>query len=252
MVRLVFISLGIGLLYWGLVSCRAFIVPASTSVGGDTIVSNPQGEGRRFRIEFSPGVAHNHPTFAFWLEDMDGNYIETLFVTRYIGTGVFGYAPRADGGWDAESGPARRPAALPYWSHRRGVKAQDGLLVPDATTAVPDAYTGATPAADFTLNACGDKPLPKRFRLLMEINQTWDWNAHWTNGKYPGNADYMTSAQPSLVYAVAIETQGGESEWFLNPIGHGSYDGSNGRLYTDLSTLTTALQIVGTVRVTLR
>jgi polyphosphate kinase len=35
----------------------------------------------------------------------------------------------------------------------------------------------------------------------------------------------------------------------LNPIGHGHYSGKNGKLFTDLSSLTTALKIVKSLKV---
>jgi polyphosphate kinase len=38
----------------------------------------------------------------------------------------------------------------------------------------------------------------------------------------------------------------------LNPIGHGHYAGKDGKLYTDLSTFTTALQIATEIKVVVR
>jgi len=45
------------------------------------------------------------------------------------------------------------------------------------------------------------------------------------------------------VYAVTIDPSDLMDEYVFNPIGHGHYSGKDGRLYTDLSTLTTALKI---------
>ncbi len=82
----------------------------------------------------------------------------------------------------------------------------------------------------------------------MEINQPWDFNEFWNSSKYEGNRHYKSSCQPSLVYAVTIDTDA-PGEYFLNPIGHGHYAGEDGKLYTDISTFTSALQIVQKISV---
>ena len=46
-----------------------------------TTVDNPD---RELEIEFMKGEAFNHPSFAVWVEDLEGNYIETLYVTQYV------------------------------------------------------------------------------------------------------------------------------------------------------------------------
>ena len=48
-------------------------------------------------------------------------------------------------------GTKRAPQTLPYWAHKRGIKATDGLYMPDHQNPVPDAYTGATPVTGFIL-----------------------------------------------------------------------------------------------------
>jgi len=196
-----------------------------------------------FKIEFIKGEAFNHPSFAFWIEDLEGNYIETLFVTQYVGSGKFGHGEIESGKWKNEPDYVRRPASLPYWAHKRNIQAPDGLYVPSAETPVPDGITGATPQTDFVLDS-GTKINPdKKFRVLFEINQAWDSNKFWTNDKFPDDKDYFTSLQPALVYAVTIDLNSEEKEYFLNPIGHGHPAGKNGKLYTDLTTITTAKNI---------
>jgi hypothetical protein len=214
---------------------------ALTSANFDTLVTNPNGQGIDLKIEFIKGPAHNHPTLVFWLEDMSENYIQTLYITKSIANGVFEHVDASSGQW--KSGKARRPAALPYWSHKRGIKADDDTYLPTPENPVPDAYTGATPKNNFIIKTRTDKRDRKKFRVLLEINQTWDWNEYWTNNKYPDNQDYKTSCQPSLIYAVSIDLNSPVTEYHMNPIGHGHYAGENGQLYTDLNTLTTAKQI---------
>lgn len=220
-------------------------------VGDDEIsyekITSRQGEqGRAVDIYFKAGDEYNYPLAVFWVEDMQGNYLYTLFAPNAIAKGIFGHGDKTDGVW--KPGHVRRPAALPYWAHKRGVKAPDGLYYPTPETAMPDAVSGATPGKYFVLSTRIAKPeTGNKLRLLMEINQTWDWNKYWHNSLYPDNEEYKTSCQPSLVYAVTLDFDHPEMKYYLNPIGHGHYAGENGFLYTNLGTHTTALEIADQV-----
>jgi hypothetical protein len=218
----------------------------------EKLQTNVGENGTKMEIQFIKGKAHNHPTFSFWVEDLNGEMIETLYVTKYLATGIFGHGSLGEGKWDNKPGEAKRPASLPYWLHKRGIMADGKTYLPTVDQPVPDAITGATPQADFILTTSSKKQLPQKFRLMMEINQTWDWNEYWNNGLYPDDANYKSSCQPALVYAVTIDQTKPESEYYLNPIGHSHYAGSDGELYTDLSTLTTAKEIVGKVIVRIK
>ena len=59
--------------------------------------------------------------FAVWIEDGGGNYIKTLFATRYT----------ASGGWE------RRPLSIPIWVKKSGLSAMRKTEI--------DAFSGATP-----------------------------------------------------------------------------------------------------------
>lgn len=213
----------------------------------ENLQTNVGEKGTQLEVQFSKGKAHNHPTFSIWVEDMNGEMIETLFVTKYLATGIFGHGELGEGKWDNKPGVAKRPASLPYWLHKRGIKADGKTYLPTVEHPVVDAITGATPKADFKLATSSIKQLPQKFRLMMEINQTWDWNEYWNNSLYPDDVNYKSSCQPALVYAVTIDQSKPELEYYLNPIGHSHYAGNDGELYTDLSTLTTAKEIVGKV-----
>jgi hypothetical protein len=206
----------------------------------DSIQVNIEGKGYLFNLDFINGKGHNNPSFAIWLEDMKGNFIQELFVTQSIATGVFRYGDSSSGQWEA--GERRYYAALPYYFHKRS-KRNNNADVPDIKNPVLDAYSGATPSKDFNLVTRSDNKDLKIFRILIEINQTWDFNNFWHNAKFPDDTDYRTSAQPSLVYSVTVNTKDLMDKYYFNPIGHGHYSGKDGRLYTDLSTFTTALNI---------
>lgn len=232
----------------GLVIAGCSPVSVRESQTGVAIVhSNIDGKSTALSLEFQKGPAHNHPSFAIWLEDMNGNFLQTLFVTKYVATGIYGHGELESGKWKPEPGEAVRPATLPYWAHKRGQLTGRIPDLPSPKNPLADAISGATPSADFVLQTQADKILPRRFRVLLEINQAWDSNRYWTNNKFPDDFDYMTSLQPALVYAVTIDLDSDIAEYYLNPIGHSHYSGKNGLLYTDLSTLTTALEIVGKV-----
>lgn len=252
----------IRLIQFGMILLSAALITACTSSregktsksikneSFETYSSNLPGTGQNLEVSFRKGKAHNHPTFAIWLEDMDGKYIQTLFVTRAIGQGIFTYGDKSDGNW--KPGEVRRPAALPYWGHKRGIKASDGLYIPSPENPVPDAYSGATPSGNFKLQTRPDLKMAGKFKLMMEINQTWDWNEFWTNNLYPGDLNYKTSCQPSLIYSAEIDFSNPASgSYTLTPIGHGHYSGKDGSLNTDLSTITTALTIASEISVRL-
>jgi hypothetical protein len=211
------------------------------------IVSNINGNGASFELSFKKGPSFNHPTFVVWLEDTTGNFIQTLFVTKSYGSGVFAHGNKSGGKW--KPGQVSRPAALPYWSHKAGHEKGIAQYVPDSTSSVPDAYTGATPAGSFALQTKGDKNYSDKLRIFFEINQTWDWNPYWTNTKYPDDAEYNTSCQPAVVYAATIDMNNTGKPVQLTAIGRSSHNGSDGELYTDLNTLTTALEIAQSITV---
>jgi len=216
----------------------------------DSLVTNEQGGGPELELIFKKGVTHNHPLMAIWVEDTAGQYIQTLYIAKSIATGTFAHGDASSGRW--EEGPVRRPAALPYWAHKRGIKADDGLYMPTPEQPVPDAYSGATPASDFALETRLDSAGPKVFNVLLEINQPWDWNDYWTNNKFPGNKEYMASAQPSVIYQATINLSRPHEIFQMKLIGHGHYAGADGKLYTDISTLTDALQITKIISVSIR
>ena len=215
----------------------------------EIINTNINGTGIKIKVDFLKGESHNHPLMAIWIEDDDGHYIETLYIAESIGKGIFRHGVKSQGEWEA--GPVRRPAALPYWGHQRGIAAEDGYYIPTPENPMPDAITGPTPPGNFTLLSKTSTATPSVFRVLFEINQSWDWNEYWTNSKYPDDASYKTSSQPSLVYAVTIDLNSAIKEYALTPIGHGHYSGLDGSLTNDLSTITTARNIAKSITVSI-
>lgn len=224
-----------------------FRTAISQEASPEVVRTNIEGVGQKIVLTVKTGQEHNYPMMAAWLEDMAGNFVQTIYVNESVAKGYFKFALKNEGKW--EPGEAVRPAALPVWSHSRGVISDDGHFMPTKENPVPDAFTSATPEADFAVYCRSDDTLKGKYKVFFEINQSWDWNNFWTNSKYPDDADYMTSSQPSVIYTAEIDFDNPQRHYILKPVGHGHYSGRHGQLYSDLSTITTALDIVDEVRV---
>ena len=125
------------------------------------------------------------------------------------------------------------------------------MYIPTPENPLPDAISGATPKGNFILTTSVEPDFPQTFTILMEINQTWDWNDYWTNNKFPDDLDYKTSSQPSIIYAAEVDLNSENEQIVMKAVGHGHYSGKDGELYQDLNTLTTALEIADKITVTI-
>ncbi len=208
---------------------------------------NESGEGPWISLDLERGESFYYPLMAIWLEDMDGNYIQTLYVPKSVATSVFRFGEINDNRWNP--GIRRHPQTLPYWAHKRGIKASDGLYMPDPDNPIPDAYTGETPISSFQMSSKTDKALDQPVRILLEINQNWDWNEYWTNDLYPDDEYYKLSCQPALVYEAVLNPALSGNKVQMRPIGHSHHSGATGELFEDISTLTTALDIAESITV---
>jgi hypothetical protein len=230
----------VGFLIW---NCSGTKAP----VHDKTVVlsTNPNETGSKLIVSFVPGAEHNHPLMAIWVSDTMNNYLQTIYVAESIAKGVFKHGEANRGKW--EPGPLRRPAALPYWAHNRGVKASDGLYIPEPSNPMPDAVSGATPPANFIVESKLKAEMPHSIFVYFEINQSWDWNEYWTNSKYPDDDEYKTSCQPALVYRALLNTRVTKITTKFQLVGHSSFNGSDGSLFTNLETITSAKEITSRI-----
>src|SRR5687768_10126216 len=71
------------------------------------------------RTDLSPG-RNPPPQIVVWVEEPDGTYIDTIFITKQTGTHGLGNRP---GRFDFNSGPlwpyGRRITVFPVWAHRK-------------------------------------------------------------------------------------------------------------------------------------
>lgn len=161
------------------------------------------------------------PQCAVWLEDADGNYVRTLYVTQRSSKRNWIFGPKEG-----------RPESLPVWYHA----ANYGSVKNAPISTEVDAVTSATPKSGIVFTAeIGDA----EYVIKAEFNTSFDYNDFYTK-KNSG-----VNGQPSVVYEAKIpagEVSNGEIR--LSLAGTGSEKGGDGKIYEDVSNLTTAKNIV--------
>lgn len=217
-----------------------------------TLNTRFEAKGKKLTVEVKAGDSYSGPgpkilgvttsvipQMAVWLEDSQGRYLETLYVTKKASDSSY-----LQGFFGEEQ--ARRPEALPHWSHSRGVRSEDGLLMPSADQPIADALTGATPLASFELQSVSTET-SGRVIVKLEINRSFDYNDAYHPDAFPNDPIYSGtghSAQPSLIYAADIDLDSKEPYQFMRLLGRGHHSGKDGEIYTDLSGITTAKDMV--------
>lgn len=183
----------------------------------------------------------NAPQIAIWTEDLEGNFLSTIYVSEKLATQS----------WTAAGGN-RRKEALPCWSYAQGKQYVDGLYLPTKKEPLPDAVTGATPKSSFVANLQMSEDI-KLFVAKCEFNHSTDFNEYYPKDARVGDTNYsggkLGSGQPAVIYQTVIELNSGKKEFKGKLIGHSSPDGSDGKIYPDTSQLTTALNIVKEITV---
>jgi hypothetical protein len=191
-------------------------------------------KGKGFELDLVPGSSYRHsvgflifriamyPQIACWIETLEGKYMTTIYVTRKGAKKRWFGAPSSG-----------RPEALPVWSHAR-----------DQVLSSTDGVSGATLAGTLQV----ESSLPARlaagtYVVKLEVNSSYDYNERYTR------ANSGVNGQPSVIYSGRIGVGKGETEVDLTPVGTGSVDGSDGNIRPGLGGITTALQILQSVRV---
>lgn len=195
---------------------------------------------REINIKVRPGQhwkEKREPQIALWLEDSQGNYIRTLYVTERAGHKSWIFGPKEG-----------RPESLPVWygASKSGSAASKAEASPSTASAPSltrslDAVTGATPKSELSLTVQieeGD------YIIKAEFNNSFDYNDFYTK-KSSG-----VNGQPSVVYSAKIPanlTAGQEIS--LDFAGSGSLTGGDGSISKNTQNLTTAKEIVKSVTV---
>lgn len=245
-------------------------------------------QGNKLVIDLRKGPYFRFPQYAFWLETMEGQFVQPLFITQKLAQNKFTYKQTlrdknkvfnsdfsgADdetwnkvfaGEYSPETADQRtRPESLPVFLHQLSSKMADNIYLPadktvaeNKSTTLPaiDGYAGATILDNFLLSAQANKTLPEKYRIRFEINQAFDFNLHYSSDRFPDDPIYSGngySAQPSVIYEAIIDTQSPQQYYPMTLIGHGHHSGADGKIYSDLSDLTTAKEIIDRIIVEVR
>lgn len=183
------------------------------------------------------------PQIAIWTEDLAGNYLQTLYLTSKVASSNFRLASLSN------SERQRRPESLPVWSHRRGVRSADGLMVPLTQQADLDGVTAATPLGHYdvrTVAQSGNAP----YKLMLEVNRSYDFNDYYSPDRFPEDPVYSgsgSSGQPSIVYSSVITPSERRQHSLLAVIGHGHHSGQDGNIYEDMIGIDSALELLDRV-----
>ncbi len=212
---------------------------------GDLSVCIEAGDGWLHDYPLFLGIKKkNPPQVAVWLEDADGHYLGTLYASKKIATQ----------GW-VSAGGNRRKEALPYWCFQRGVVYDDGLYLPTKSQPLVDGMSGATPRTDFDVRLKNKTGL-RHFYVMVEVNHSIDFNDRYSKDKKEGEPYFSGgsegSGQPSLVYRADVNLDSASTSFDAVLIGHSSADGTDGRLYDDLTGITSALTIVKRITVNVK
>lgn len=204
---------------------------------GDILVCIEQGREWLHDFPVFLGIKKkNPPQIAVWVEDMQGKYLSTVYVSHKA----------AAQDWQMAKGN-RRKEALPHWCHCRGIKYKDGLYLPTRDKPLADGISGATPRGSFGIKLNPAKAL-KQFVVKIEINHSADFNGYYPSSAKEDDAHYSGgkegSGQPAVIYKAEVDLSEGQTVFEAGLIGHSSPDGSTGEIYPDISGLTTALHIV--------
>lgn len=215
------------------------------------IVEMELGNDIQLTIDLLRSEHYWHPQMAIWTEDTAGNFVETVFVSKATAKGLFfgGRSKENFKNFDQNkeaSGGYRRVNALPVWSHKRDVQYEDGLYVPTVNAPLPDAITGATLTDNFHLLSSVN--YSSKFHLKIELNVAFDDNEYYSEYDFPEDKVFHNGTgqlgQPSIIFDALIDMNDAKDYYLMELIGHGHRSGQTGELNKDLSTLTTALEIV--------
>lgn len=212
---------------------------------GDIKISVEKGDAWLHDFPLFLGIElKNPPQMAIWIEDMAGNYMASIYVTHRIATES----------WRSNNGN-RRKESLPVWCFSRGVKYSDGLYLPTKKEPLTDGISGATPHGSFDvkMRPVGDL---RQFVVKIELNHSTDWNDNYPKNATEGDTNYSGgkggSGQPAIVYSATIDLDSAQKQYTAEIRGHSSPDGSGGEIYTDMSSLTSAMNIVKEITINIQ
>ena len=146
----------------------------------------------KISVAVNPGEAYSKraPQIAVWVENSDGTYIDTLFVTKKASGNKWIGSPK-DG----------RPESLPDWYRAKGQNPAEKISKDEV-----DATTSATPKKGFVISKDLELEKGKTYVFKCQANQSFDYNDYYTK-KNSG-----VDGQPAVLYTGEIIPDGTEKE----------------------------------------
>ena len=146
----------------------------------------------KISVAVNPGEAYSKraPQIAVWVEDSDGTYVGTLFVTKKASGNKWIGSPK-DG----------RPESLPDWYRAKGQNPAVKISKDDL-----DATTSATPKKGIVISKDLELEKGKTYVFKCQANQSFDYNDYYTK-KNSG-----VDGQPAVLYTGEIIPDGTEKE----------------------------------------
>ena len=146
----------------------------------------------KISVAVNPGEAYSKraPQIAVWVEDSDGTYVGTLFVTKKASGNKWIGSPK-DG----------RPESLPDWYKSKGQNPAVKISKEDL-----DATTSATPKKGIVISKDLELEKGKTYVFKCQANQSFDYNEYYTK-KNSG-----VDGQPAVLYAGEMIPDGTEKE----------------------------------------
>ena len=146
----------------------------------------------KISVAVNPGEAYSKraPQIAVWVEDSDGTYVDTLFVTKKASGNKWIGSPK-DG----------RPESLPDWYKSKGQNPAEKISKDDL-----DATTSATPKKGIIIEKNINLEKGKTYVFKCQANQSFDYNEYYTK-KNSG-----VDGQPAVLYAGEMIPDGTEKE----------------------------------------
>ena len=234
-------------------------------------IINENARGQIITLELKKGPYFMWPQYAFWLETLNGEFIQPLYVTEKIATNNFTNKvskvnpeqvfsehlligenaigrEALTGGEDFDSKDTRmRPESLPVFLHQLGVQASNGFFLPTDNKLLVDGFSGATMTDNFVYSIQLPKTLTGKYRIRFEINHSFDYNSYYSSDRFPDDPIYSGdgfTAQPSLIYQTVVDFDQPSKLQQMHLVGHGHHSGKDGDVRDDLSNFTTALELV--------
>lgn len=239
--RLILFSLALLFIFFSCSDEKEHIVETKLLIKNGKKLIVKVEEGKHYCHAFKLGIMELKlfPQMAFWIEDLNGNYIETLYVSEK-------FAKQKWHMLDTDKDKTYRKSSLPYWMNKR---ARAGNPAPTAADPVADALSSATPEKSFVLKTKVKENL-RKVVLCAEFNNSFDYNDYYTTN-VPKSAVNYSDGQPSVIFkgVVNIDEKG---VYDLTLVGHGGSNANEDVYHTDTNQLTSALEIIDSVRVFLK